>query len=250
MVPAVIGLARLEIRFGSGQAGFDLIREALARAPQDVDARLLEGEYHLRSQHWEDALASYLAILDVDPLQYDALRGFHGACANLGRLSDAVRGWDFAARNSPPASDHELIYRSFEVWASACAGQPRALRGAESLMLVDPNNRFACLTRMLFALRDGRVEDSIGWARRANQGRRLLSANELDRAIVSLRLLRRDEGLLSESLIAEAVLLEERGQADAGRRLLKQFVAEHPRSEWVELAAKLLVDGPRPADRP
>ncbi len=249
-LPAAMGLARLEIRFGSGQAGFDLIRQVLVRAPQDIDAKLLAGEYHLRSQHWQDALASYLAILDLDPLQYAALRGFHGACANLGRWSDAVRGWDFAARNSPPDSDHELIYRSFEVWASACAGQPRALRGAESLMRVDPNNRFACLTRMLFALREGRVDDAIGWARNANQGRPLPSANELQRAIATLRLLRRDEGMLSESLIAEAVLLEQRGRADAGRRLLKEFVDRHPSSEWVALAAKLLVDSPRPADRP
>ena len=219
----------------------------LARAPRNLEAKLLVGEYHLRSQHWEDALASYLAILDVDPLQYDALRGFHGACANLGRWSDAVRGWDFAARNSPPDTDHELIYRSFEVWASACAGQPRALRGADSLMLVDPNNRFACLTRMLFALREGRIQESIDWVRRAKQGRQLKRANELQRAIVTLRLLRRDSGLLSESEIIEALLQHESGRPDLARQLLAAFVDQHPQSLWAELAAELLSE---PAEKP
>lgn len=249
-LPAAIGLARLEIRFGSGQAGFDLIREVLTHTPKNVDARLLEGEYHLRSNHWEDALASYLEILDAQPLRYDALRGFHGACANLGRWSDAIRGWDFAARNSPPGSEQELTYRSFEVWASACAGQTRALRGAESLMLVDPNNRFACLTRMLFALREGSVEESIGWARRAKQGRQLQSANELQRAIVTLRLLRRDSGLLSESQIIEALLLHESGRRDLARKLLTAFVDQHPESLWAELAADLLSEQDEPPEKP
>ncbi len=250
LVPAVIGLARLEIRFGSGQAGFDLIREVLAHAPKNVDARLLEGEYHLRSAHWNEALKSYLAILDLHPLNYDALRGFHEACANLGRWSDAIRGWDFAARNSPPGSQQELTFRSFQVWASACAGQSRALQAAEALMRVDPNNRFACLTRMLFALRENRLDQAVEWARTAKKGQVLPSANAHQRAIVTLRLLRRDSGLLSESEIIEALLLHESGRPALARQLLTAFVDQHPESLWAELAADLLSEPAEPPEKP
>ena len=114
-------------------------------------------------------------------------------------------------------------------------------------MLVDPNNRFACLTRMLFALREGRIQESIDWVRRAKQGRQLKRANELQRAIVTLRLLRRDSGLLSESEIIEALLQHESGRPDLARQLLAAFVDQHPQSLWAELAAELLSE---PAEKP
>ncbi len=245
--PALLGLARLEIRSGSGQRGYEMVQRALAAEPGSVEARMLLGEYHLRSHHWEDALAAYLAVLDRDPLNYEALRGFHEVCAQLGQWSDAVAAWDFAARNAERGSTQELAARSFQVWAMACGGDPRTADGAASLLQVDPDNRFACYASMLTALRESKLEPALTWIERAERGQPLPGANERERAIATLRLLREREPALSESLVAEAALLEAAGRRDQAVGLLKAFIESNPESP-ARVAAESLMSEWTPRD--
>jgi tetratricopeptide (TPR) repeat protein len=239
-VPALLGLARLEVRSGSGKRGYELTQRALAAEPTNTDAQLLLGEYRLRSHHWEDALAAYLAVLDRDPLSYEALRGFHEVCAQLGRWSDAVAAWDFAAHQSPRGSQRELTYRSFQVWAMACAADPRASDGAASLLQVDPDNRFACYASVLAALRESNLETALTWARRAERGHALPAANERERAVGAFRLLREREPGLSESIVVEAFLIHAAGRPEPAIELLKAFLEAHSESPERSFAEGLM----------
>lgn len=240
--PAKTGLALCLVRYGEGQAGYALISEVLAADPGNVQARLVLGEYHLRSNHWEQAGEVYGAILRDQPTNYAALRGFHEVCVNAGFYDHAAKAWGIAARLDPGRRE----FASFFVWAEALAGEAAAAADAAELLEVDADNPFACLAQMLLALRAGDVPAALDWVRRARAGAPVPAAREFERAAATLRLLADRGALPAEAAVAmAAVRLAGSTRADdlrAAAAELEQLIAAEPDAPWTPAGRRLLAD--------
>lgn len=257
LTAAAIGLAQTEIRAGLGEEGYKLIRQVLKQEPHNIDALLVEGEYHLRSHHWPQAGRLYESILKLDPTHYKALLGYHEVCAHTGKWQLAAYAWDAAVRHSDANPPRKYAYQSFLVWAAACNGDAEALQWADRLLEEDPLARFPCLAHMLFELRQKRIERAIFWARRACDGEEIPKARSLARGAATLRIMRESGELLSEAAITEAVLLAADGRPEQARAILDAYLAANANADagWRRLAedirAQLPVapdSAPRPSD--
>jgi len=246
---ADIGLARCEIRVGQGARGYELIMAVLDDNPQDALAGLVLAEYHLRSHHWGEArqiygmlIAAYPAVYSRSDWYYEALRGFDSACAQLGRWSDAVQAWDHAAEQHPDSRE----FRSFRVWALACAGDEEADEFAEELLAQEPDNPLGCLARMLLSLRAGRVDEAVEWVRRAAGGEPVPRARSLERAVATLRLLAADNRVPATAAIVEAAIYLLAGERERATDTLAEYRRRYPDAGWDELINNLL-SGATPA---
>lgn len=244
-LPAKVGLALCQIRYGQGAAGFKLISEVLndprthANPRLAVQAGLVLGEYHLLSHHWDQATAVYDVLIRDDPTHYAALRGFHEVCLQTGRYDDAVMAWHDALQCAPGRRE----FRSFLVWTLSLAGDESAPATAEELLASDPDNPLACFALMLEAIRAGDLGEAVSWVQRARAGTAIPKARAFERAAASVRLMIAREELAPEAVVAEAALYAHgdfpspvRSKAVA---LLDDFVAGSADSRWKELAQGL-----------
>lgn len=244
---AAVGLARAEIRAGQGEAGFALARALQRVAPSDSEVVLVEGEYHLRSHHWPEAREAYLRVLAQDPMRYEALIGLHETCAQTGAWADAANAWRRAAAAAGAESPLQRPFSSFFVWSVACGGHPRAADFVDELLVMDPNNPFACLARAVCDSRAGRIDAALTWVRRATLGADIPQARALERAASTLAMLRARGELPPEAAIVEALVRLQSGQGDVARDVLQAFLNEQPDSEWRAQAQALLGPTSRPA---
>ena len=235
---AYIGLARCEIRVGEGARGLDIIAQILHADPQNAFAALVLAEYHLRSNHWEEAATTYGALVATYPSvyarqswYYEALRGFQSACGHLGRWHDAAMAWDQAVRLHPESRE----FRSFRVWALACADDENAPAWVDDLLANDPNNRMAFLSQALLSLRAGRVAEAVESVKKAGAAEPVARARELDRCVAVLTVLSERGELPPEEAIVRAAVHLEAGRPSAARELLAEYAAAHPDSPWTSL---------------
>ncbi|MGD8450979.1 MAG: tetratricopeptide repeat protein [Phycisphaerae bacterium] len=242
---AFIGLALCEIRVGEGGRGAAILSQILDDNPNDALAALALAEYHLRSEHWDDALVLYGALIQTFPAvyqrydwYYEALRGFQTLCTQFGEWEAAARAWDNAVRLRPDSRE----LRSFRVWAITCAGEEDAPAWIDELLENDPDNAFGCLSQALRALRAGDVAGAVGWVRRARRGEPLRDARAFERAMVVLRKLGEQDKLPAESAIVQGTLCLVDGQGQLARTLLQGYVDAHPESEWAGLARELAAE--------
>ncbi|MFO0838138.1 MAG: tetratricopeptide repeat protein [Phycisphaerae bacterium] len=220
---ATLLLARCEIRGGQGAEGFRLLDEYLRVNPDDPDALLGMGEYHLRSHHWDDALATYARLLRQAPTNYEALRGYFEVCVQTRRWREGAAAWEVALRIAPG----ERAYQSFLVWAAACADDARATTLADALLADDPNNPLACYGKMLIATRAARYDDAVEWARNAATGKPVPQARSTERAAALLSLLLERGELSRESLVIQAAVWMSSDRTRA-RNALSAYLGESP----------------------
>jgi tetratricopeptide (TPR) repeat protein len=228
----MIKLARCEVLAGQGATGFQMAESVRQREPRNVAAWEVIAMYFARSGRWEDADGAYRAILSVEPTNYEALRGFHEVCIQRGELRDAMLAWQDAAR-----LDRNVIgYRSFFVWAAACAADPKASEWADELLAARENDRFACLAKMLCAVRADKFDQAVQWIERAATGPGVPRASEFARAEATLRFLAERGDVGATSAIPRAKTLLVLGQASAALETIDHFLAENPDSAWKPLA--------------
>jgi Tfp pilus assembly protein PilF len=232
---ATLGRARCEVLAGEGLRGLQLAQEVLARQPDRLDAWEIIALYHLRSHHWQDATRVYTAILQRSPTYYDALRGFHEVCVQTGRYRDAALAWDAALHYAPGVPP----FQAYLVWSAAVADDESAPQMADALLEIAPNNRFACLARMLLAIRANDVELALVWIQSARTGAALPEARELLRAAETLHLMAEREELPPEAALAEAALRIARGNNAKAAELLDAYLESFPSSRWREQAEQL-----------
>lgn len=235
--PAWIGLARCEIRVGLGATGRDILLRVLEASPDDVDALLALGEYHLRSHHWDDAQQVYGRVLALSPTNYDALLGFHELCAQRGRWREAALAWDAALDGRP--DDRRFL--SFFAWSATCAGEPTAARFTERLLERDAENPLAHLAQMLAKLRSGDLEGALAAIDAAARGEDPPNAKSLERAASTLKIMRLRGELPAAAAIAEAALRGRWGRRAEAEGLLREYFAAGTESdpEW-PIARRLL----------
>lgn len=242
---AVIGLALSEIRGGEGARGRDAVQTVLRREPHNREARLVLAEYHLRSHHWDEARAAYVALLESAPTQIEALLGLHEVANQTGAWAAALAAWDRAFRLEPA----NRTLRSFYAWAAACAGLPTAAEVATALLEIDPQNPLGALALMLHHARAGRIDEALAALQRAqaalSAGQFVPFARPLDRAYATVRVLRGRDALPPDSAIVEAALAAARGDAAGARDGLETFLRENPGSAWRGAAEALLRDAPK-----
>lgn len=236
---AQLGYALCLIRYGEGREGFALTREVIQAEPHNTRAWLVVAEYHLRSHHWTEAAAAYGAIIHEHPTHYEALRGFHEVCLQLGRPSDAAAAWREAAERAPENREFD----SFRVWSLALAGDPTATTAARDLLQRDPNNPFACLAMMITDVRAGDAAAAVSWVQRAATGRPADEAREFPRAEATLRLRTASGDLPPEGELARIAVLTYGGfgaDTRAGARgALDAFVEKNPGYRTSELVTAL-----------
>lgn len=155
---AQVGLALAEIRGGKGARGRDLLLEVLDRVPGYGAALLAMGEYHLRSNQWEEAEARYRQVVRAVPTHPRALRGLHEALVHQGRYSAAADVWAAALQQEGEQPD----WRPMLVWSAALAGEPEAEGMADRLLAARPDNALARLARGLVAVREGAFVAALG----------------------------------------------------------------------------------------
>lgn len=233
---AQIGLARCEIMAGQGVTAYHLLQDVLMQQPDNPEATVVLGLYHLRSHHFREAADAYAAVLSRFPVHYEALRGLHEACSQLGDLRPAADAWQRAAEAAPG----EPIFVSFLVWALACVGDERAGPAADRLVEQDPPNQFGHYSRMLVALRAGRIDEALAAAGEAAGGEPLPLARESWRAHATLRLMLERGELPAEAAIVFAAVCGHVGQSDQGRQILERFLAAHPDSPWRQGAESVM----------
>ena len=232
---ATLGRARCEVLAGEGLRGLRLAEGVLRDQPGNLESWEVIALYHLRSHHWEDATLAYAAILKRSPTHYDALRGFHEVCVQTGRYRDAALAWDAALEYAPEFRP----FQAYLVWSAALADEESAPQMADALLEIDPNNRFACLARMLLAIRANDVEQALDWIRSARAGTALPQARELLRAAETVHLMAERKELLPEAAIAEAALRLARGNSAKAGDLLDEYLEHSPDSRWREQVERL-----------
>ncbi|MBN2448470.1 MAG: hypothetical protein JXO22_17215 [Phycisphaerae bacterium] len=163
---ATLDLALAEIRGGHGATGAGLVDTILAKDPDNIEALLVMGEFHMRSHHWQQAEQAYAAILVRHPTHYRAMRGLHEALAQQDRHATAAMIWLEGYEHSP----QKRAFRSFAVWAAACADAAGASRECEALLADDPENPLACYAQCLLTLRAGELGQAREWAQTARRG--------------------------------------------------------------------------------
>lgn len=233
---ARLGLARCEILVGQGAVGRDEVQRILAESPENLEAQAVLALYYARSQQWDDAYGAYRTVLHRDPTHYDALRGFHGVCAELNRVQEAAAAWREAARLDPA----NPVYYSFYVFAAACAGDPSAADLATRWLEEQADNRFACLAHAILAVRSGRFEPAIEWVRRATRGPAYHRARELQRCESALRVMQQHENLGPEVVLVRAAILRELGAGDQAAAMAAEFLRNHPDSRLRPVAESML----------
>jgi len=215
---AWLGLAQCEIRAGEGARGAAVLEQILKGDPNNLDALLLLGEFHLRSHHWQEAGAVYGTILKVWPTHYAALRGYHEVCAQTGAWEQALVAWSDALELLPD----ERAFRSFRVWALACAGDESAGTAADRLLADDPENPFADLAKALIALRGGELGAALDAVEASSRGTPIPDAQPAARAAATIRLLRERSELPAESLLVEALLWHKAGEGPRAQDTLAE----------------------------
>jgi tetratricopeptide (TPR) repeat protein len=238
---ATLGLARCEVLAGQGSEGFKLASGLLRVRPNDLRALLIVALYHLRSDQLEDALAAYRQVLAATPADYEALRGHYEACLRLGAFADAATGFRAALEVEPTSGALQLWF----LWAAACAGDRSVEPLVDSALAQAPAPSFAFLAKMLFALRDDRVDEAVRWAQAASKGAALPGAQELQRANMALAALLSRGALPPEAEIARAAIWIATGDVAAGRQILEDYLASAPESPWAPLARTLGAEGQR-----
>lgn len=233
---AMLGAARCEVLAGRGSDGFELARAVLRAEPYNLEAARVIALYHLRSHHWPEADVAYRGILSRYPTDYEALRGFQNVCANTRNWRDAAFAWQDALERQPT----NLTFRSYFVWAAACAAEESAGGWADELLEESPDNRFACLAHMLLAIRAGAFQESLQWLRRARRGPRLPLAREFVRAEATLRMMIERRELPRDAVVLQAALWAEIGDVSRGRKLLREYLDTTPGSGWRALAEHVL----------
>lgn len=233
---------RCEIRVGQGVRGYEIISRVLDAKPDNPLAGLVLAEYHLRSHHWNEAAGIYGLLLAAYPTvyqrfdwYYEALRGFQTVCAQLGRWRDAALAWEDAVRVHPASRE----FRSFRVWAVACAGAEDTVDWTNELLASDPNNPLACLALALQAVRKSEVAEALDWVRTASQGIPVRRAREFERAAATLRLMSGRGELPPEAAIIESALYLADGQAGRARTVLDSYSAKCPDSAWATVVKRL-----------
>ena len=217
---AMTGLARCEVLAGEGAEGYRLAAQVLSEQGNNLSAALVVGLYHVRSHHWEAAYDAFTQILAAAPAEYEALRGFQVACQELGRWSEAAFKWQGALRADP---DHPA-FRPYFVWAAACARDESAERFADALLAERPGNRFACLAKMLLAIRAGELDAASEWITKAAAGAAIPLAREFARAARALELMIERSEIDSRAAVPCAELWLQVGAADRARAVLDRFL--------------------------
>ncbi|MFQ5806036.1 MAG: hypothetical protein ACE5I3_06265 [Phycisphaerae bacterium] len=243
---AWLGAARCEVLAGKGSDGFELARQVLRVEPNNLEAWRVIALYHLRSHHWDDADGVYRQILARHPSDYELLRGFQNVCAVKGNWRDAAFAWQDAIEHE----QDNLIYRSYFVWAAACAAEESAGMWAGELLKASPDNRFACLAHGLLAIRTGAFEDALQWVQRARQGPKLPLAREFVRAEATLRMMIERRELPQEAVLLQAALWAEIGSVSRGQQLVRQYLEGMPEPPWRALAERILTQDLRAETAP
>lgn len=239
---AILGAARCEVLIGSASDGYQLALTALRAEPESVDAAAIVALYHLRSQHWTEALELYREILGRRPTDHESLRGFQSACAELGKWDEAAQAWRDALTRDPD----NLVLRSYATWSAACAGEKNAAESAAALLAEHPDNRFACLANALLEVRSGEIERSYEWVQRARAGDPLPQAREFVRTSAAIRLMLEREEIGPEAALIRAAILLEINEIEVANQLIRGFIERYPQSSWRPLAERMM-QGPAPA---
>lgn len=248
-VLATIGLARCEVLAGQGVEGYRLALGVLRVQPDNLDAVATIALYHLLSHHWEDAVTAYQQVLASAPNDYESLRGYNEACARIGAWKQAVIAWETAIAVEP----NQIVYRSYWVWALACANDPEAATWANRLLELNVGNRFACLANALLATRAERIDDALQWIVAAQRGEELPRARELVRAESAMSLMLERNELPVDAALPLAALMAANEKRNEALKLLDTYVnGEKPRLAEAakRLAAEIQASAPTTASTP
>jgi tetratricopeptide (TPR) repeat protein len=239
---ADIGLARCEIRQGSGERGYQIIMEVLDADPQNALAGLVLAEYHFRSEHWQQAAAVYEELIRAYPTAYrwfdwyyEALRGYQWVCIRMGKLREAALMWEHAVQVEP--GRREL--RSFRAWSLALAGEEGADAAISELLAQEPDNRLACLGGAILALRAGAIETAVEQVDRARGGKPIPQARAFERTLWAIDRVKEQSSWPPETDLIEAAISMADGSAEASERALKKYAQAQPDSRWLYLAARV-----------
>ncbi len=230
-----LGLARIDVLMHDGMKGFVWGMSRLEQDPEDLEASLVVALYHLRKQQWPEARGAYAYVLDRNPIEYEALRGFLVACIHTGDWEYTVTSWRRAVEQEPS----NPVFRSFLVLTLACTGDAGARAAGEALLADDPRNQLAAFALALDELRAGRVDESIVWARRAGAGTELPRGNALARAAEWLERVAERESLSPEHRLVRAVLLAGCGRREEAGALLAEYRALPRDARWEVLLGSL-----------
>ena len=214
-----LDLALAEIRGGLGAAGADIVGAILAKDPDDFEALQVLGEFHMRSHHWADAEQTYAAVLVQRPGDYKAMRGLHEALAQEDRHADAAVIW----LEGYAHTQHKRAFRSFAVWAAACADAEGAPPECDALLADDPDNPLACYAKCLFALRAGDVRDAVTWTAAARRGQPIEDEQADRRAATVIERMVDSGKLPTDALVVSATIWLADGDGGRAAAALDRF---------------------------
>lgn len=235
---ATVELARCEVLAGQGAVGFQLASGVLKIDPTNLEALSVVALYHLRSEHFEQAYEAYAQLLASRPTDYEALRGFHEACARLGAWRDADAAW----RNAIELAPDNPAFRGFSAWAAACGAAPSAAERAEALLKAGGADQFAHLCKMLIATRAGQIETALAEIQAAESAPSLPGAQELPRAELTIRRMIEQQRLPAEAAIVRAALWKAMGSETGAAPILDAYLATDPPAELRAIAERVRND--------
>ncbi len=241
---ARVGLALAEIRGGQGARGRDLLLEVLDQVPGYGAALLALGEYHLRSDQWEEAEARYRQVVRAVPTHTRALRGLHEALVHQGRYAAAADVWAAALQQEGEHPD----WRPMLVWSAALAGEPEAERMASQLLEERPGNALARLARGLVAVREGAFVAALDEVEAVHEHGGAV-ADDLVRAARMMERLGEADALPDDALVLAAEIWNTLGRPERVRAAL-EGVAGSALSPAAQRVRGRLLAPPRPGNPP
>lgn len=105
----------------------------------DLDRQKVAGEFLLRAQLWDRALAEFTSILKFRPLDEEALTGAGTAAFQLGRYSEALADFDkLAVEKKPDPRVADLVERARAIvsanpWAEGLSAAEKSRRTLDAL---------------------------------------------------------------------------------------------------------------------
>src|SRR5262249_43165833 len=111
---------------------------------------------------------------------------------------------------------------------------------ADKWLELRPNNRLACLSKMLVSGRAGDIASAVDWARRAAKGEAYPHARELARGEAFVRHMQQTGKIGPQADLIRAALMEGQGLTKPATELVRQFLGSNPDSALKPLAESLL----------
>ena len=150
------------------------LREAVSQNPQSPRAQTLLGAVYAAQEKFKEAEEPLRRACALDPREEHACFYLGRVCYHLGRFEDSRRAYEAALRATPGS---DAVERGLALTLEALGRIEEAERRFRTA--TRGGNRFAFSDYGLFLFRQGRLQESIEWLRRAGAERDLSRVKEV-----------------------------------------------------------------------